>query len=363
MRALLVSGARPNFMKVAPLYRAMRSRSRWEPILVHTGQHYDPEMSGVFFDSLRLPSPDHHLGVGAASPLQQVVHILEKIEPLLRSIEPALTIVVGDVSSTLAAALASSFAGIPIAHVEAGLRSRDWSMPEERNRVLTDRLSRFLFTPSADADENLRSEGIEPNRIFLVGNIMIDSLDWIRAHPPENASAGSLPSLPARSYGLVTLHRPSNVDDPRCFARVAEALRRVSDSIPLVFPVHPRTRARMKEFGIELASERLHCLPPLPYFPFVRLLVDAALVLTDSGGIQEEALVLGVPCLTMRENTERPVTSAMGGNRIVGSDPDRIFAEASDLLAGGPFEPRRPPLWDGRTAERIVDVLENGTPG
>lgn len=359
MRPLLVVGARPNFMKAAPLYREMRRRGGFEPLLVHTGQHFDKEMSADFFEALELPTPDVHLGVGAGTRAWQVGEIMHRLEPVYAETRIDATVVVGDVSSTLAAALTSSTLGIPVAHVEAGLRSRNWEMPEEANRVLTDRLSRFLLTPSADADANLLAEGIEPERIFRVGNLMIDSLLWMAARV-EPATIGDRYGVEAARYGLVTLHRPSNVDDPVVFPRLLDALEAVAVDTPLLFPVHPRTAGRLRELGREVRGVRL--LPALAYADFVGLMANAALILTDSGGIQEEAIVLGTPCLTLREETERPVTLE-GGNEVVGTDPANIVEAARRRLGEGRGEAVTPPLWDGRAAERAVEVLAEATEG
>ena len=371
MRPLLVFGARPNFMKIAPLYRAMRSRPGWEPVLVHTGQHFDASMSGDFIRSLELPVPDVHLDVGPGSQAGQIAEIMKRLEPVILDRAPDVTVVVGDVSSTLAAALTAATLGVPVAHVEAGLRSRDWSMPEERNRVLVDRLSAYLFTPSPDADDNLAAEGIPAERVHNVGNVMIDSLDWVlpRMRPewvrrPFGVAAGG--------YGLVTLHRAGNVDEPLVLLRVMAALAEVAAELPLLFPVHPRTAARIAGLrgpnatdgmGVPEDGDAIRLLPPLSYTEFVALLAGAALVLTDSGGIQEEATVLGVPCLTLRENTERPITVEYGANELVGTDPRRIVAAATRRLSGRRPAARRPPGWDGRTAGRIVDVLETASRG
>jgi UDP-N-acetylglucosamine 2-epimerase (non-hydrolysing) len=347
-------------MKIAPVYRAMRRRSGIEAHLVHTGQHFDKEMSTDIIEALELPAPEFHLGISGGTQAFQIAEVLRKMEEVLAKTKPDVTVVVGDVNSTLGAALASSTLRIPVAHVEAGLRSRDWTMPEERNRVLTDRLSRFLFTPSPDGDENLRNEGIEDSKIFQVGNVMIDSLDWMLPRLPQGQARRF--GVEKGKFGVVTLHRPANVDDEATLKKILGALQRVAEGLPLLFPVHPRTRQRMKDFGLGLRKGQIQELPSLGYPEFVGLLVDAALVLTDSGGIQEEATVLGLPCVTLRENTERPITVQMGMNQIVGSDPEKILAAARAAIDRPRSKGMRPPLWDGKTAERIVDVLVEAEP-
>ena len=360
-KALLVYGARPNYMKIAPIYRAMQDSQTWSPVLLNTGQHFDKMMSDVFLQSLGLPEPDINLRIGPGSQAQQMARVIHEIEPVLKSVRPALTMVVGDVTSTLAAALASATVNVPIAHVEAGLRSRDWAMPEERNRVLTDRLSQYLLTPSPDADENLVAEGIEPARIFRVGNVMIDTLDWIRPHLPITDTRVKY-GVADDDFAIVTLHRPSNVDDPESLRKIVAGLCAVADRLPLLFPIHPRTRQRLDEFNLSPGSDRIHLLPPLGYAEFMALLSTCSLVITDSGGIQEEATVLGVRCLTLRENTERPITLQYGLNQLVKADPNAIVAAADDALKSGRTVSRRPPLWDGKAANRIVEALDGQYP-
>lgn len=353
-------GARPNFIKVAPIMEAMKRREReFAPLLVHTGQHYDADMSDAFFRDLDLPAPDIHLGVGSAPREAQLAAVEEGFEPIIRREKPDWVIVVGDVNSTLACARAAKKSGTKLAHVEAGLRSYDPSMPEEANRVETDQLSDLLFTPSADADDNLLAEGIAPERIRLVGNVMIDSL---RKHL-ERARRSQIKAnlgLTNKDYAVLTLHRPSSVDDPNAFNRILVALAEISRRQPIVFPVHPRTRKNIIEFDL---SERvndmsgLRLIEPLGYLDFLSLFSGARLVLTDSGGIQEETSVLGIPCLTLRENTERPVTISLGTNKIVGTDTETIVSEAFAALDAAPKPAVAIPLWDGHTAERIVSVL------
>lgn len=362
LKVINVVGARPNFMKVAPVVEAMERRgSEFAPLVVHTGQHYDALMSDAFFKDLGLPRPDVYLGVGSGSHAQQTAAVMQLFEPVVLEHKPDWVLVVGDVNSTLACALVCSKLGIRVAHVEAGLRSRDRSMPEEINRILTDQLADLLLTPSADADVNLLAEGIPAGRIRLVGNVMIDSLLKHLA-VAESSRVREEFGVEEREYAVVTLHRPSNVDDAETLRRILSALERVGERLPVIFPAHPRTQKNLSEFRLSEAlnaSGRVRVVEPLGYMDFLRLYSGARLVLTDSGGIQEETTALGIPCLTLRENTERPVTVELGTNRVVGTDDARIVAEAEAALerarTGEP--PRVPPLWDGRTAERILDAL------
>ncbi|HZI17565.1 MAG TPA: UDP-N-acetylglucosamine 2-epimerase (non-hydrolyzing) [Pyrinomonadaceae bacterium] len=361
LKVINIVGARPNFMKVAPVVAAMRRRpSEFAPLVVHTGQHYDERMSDAFFRDLNLPHPDVHLGVGSGSHARQTAAVMERFEPVLLEHRPDWVLVVGDVNSTLACALVCAKLLVPVAHVEAGLRSRDRSMPEEINRLLTDQLADLLLTPSADADDNLLREGIPPERIRLVGNVMIDSL-LAEARRAEGSPVREELGVAGADYAVVTLHRPSNVDDPVKLGGILRALARVGERLPIVFPAHPRTRRNMEEFGLGRPAEggRVRLVEPLGYHDFLRLYSGARLVLTDSGGLQEETTALGVPCLTLRENTERPVTVELGTNRLVGTDPERILRAAHEALdeAGRGGAPRVPPLWDGRAAERILDAL------
>jgi UDP-N-acetylglucosamine 2-epimerase (non-hydrolysing) len=359
LKIINVVGARPNFMKVAPIVEAMKRREReFTPLVVHTGQHYDAAMSDVFFGDLDLPQPDFYLGVGSASHAAQTASVMERFEPVVLEQKPDWVLVVGDVNSTLACALVCVKLGVKVAHVEAGLRSRDRTMPEEINRLLTDQIADLLFTPSADAYANLRAEGIPQERIRLVGNVMIDSL--IKHLPRAQESDAIMRDLQLNDYAVLTLHRPSNVDDPITLKRILGAIEEISKRIPVVFPVHPRTEERiLKLWSIDRLANAagLWCIPPLGYLDFLGLYSRARLVLTDSGGIQEETSVLGVPCLTLRENTERPITVTMGTNRIVGTDPVKIIAAAVEALNENTKKPATIPLWDGRTAERIVDAL------
>ncbi len=354
-RVLVVAGARPNFMKVAPLLRRMHARDDFDPILVHTGQHYDAAMSEGFFRDLGIPEPDVNLGVGSGSHAEQTGQVLIKIEQLIVEHRPDAVLVVGDVNSTLAATLAAVKLHVPVAHVEAGLRSGDREMPEEINRVMTDAVSTWLFVTEEAGQDNLLREGVAAERVHLVGNVMIDTL---LGHL-ERARALDTPErlgLEPGRFALLTLHRPSNVDDPAKLRGLFDALERIHSELPIVFPVHPRTRAAIEE-RLGGSAPALWLTEPLGYLDFLRLMADARLVLTDSGGIQEETTVLGVPCLTLRENTERPVTVSEGTNTIVGGDPEVIVAEARRVLESGGKKGRTPRLWDGQAAERILDVM------
>jgi UDP-N-acetylglucosamine 2-epimerase (non-hydrolysing) len=351
MRVLCVAGARPNFMKIKPVVAALEARGV-DLVLVHTGQHYDTAMSDTFFTELGLRAPDVHLEVGSGSHAEQTSRVMTAFEPVVADLAPDIVVVVGDVNSSMACAIVTAKAGPLVAHVEAGLRSRDWSMPEEVNRVVTDRVSDFLLAPSADAVENLQAEGYRPDQIELVGNVMIDTLLVNRDRAVARPTLDDLDLVP-QAYGLVTLHRPANVDDPAMLADLLGALGAVAADLPLVFPVHPRARP-----GVEAAivSDRIRLVDPLGYLDFLALQAGARLVLTDSGGVQEETTALGVPCLTLRDNTERPITVTEGTNILVGRDPARIVDTARRVITEG-ITPRCPALWDGRAAERIADVL------
>lgn len=363
MRVMVIAGARPNFMKVAPVLVALEKAGH-RAILVHTGQHYDARMSDAFFAELGLPEPDHHLGVGGGSHAAQTARVMESFEPVLASERPDWLVVVGDVNGTLACALVASklreALGCRIAHVEAGLRSHDWRMPEEVNRVLTDRLSDLLLTPSRDAHPNLLAEGIPAERAVFVGNVMIDTLVAQLAAARALDVPGRL-GLPRGGYALATLHRPSNVDDAATLGAVLDALRAVARELPVVLPLHPRTRGRVDAFGLAEKLDGLHVLEPAGYREMQSLTDGAAVVLTDSGGVQEETTYLGVPCVTLREQTERPVTLTEGTNRMAPwpLTPDGVFAAAREARAQGRREPgsRVPEGWDGRAAERIVAAL------
>jgi UDP-N-acetylglucosamine 2-epimerase (non-hydrolysing) len=356
IRVVVVAGARPNFMKIAPLVRELAARGRFDVCLVHTGQHYDPAMSDSFFRDLGIPEPDLNLGVGSGSHGAMTAQVLAEMEKVLEARRPDALVVVGDVNSTVAASLAASKLCIPVAHVEAGLRSFDRAMPEEINRLVTDVLSDWLFTTEPSGEENLRREGIPAEKIHFVGNVMIDTLQANLARAKELDTLARL-ELEPRGYAALTLHRPSNVDERDKLVALFEVLEEIHREIPVVFPVHPRTRAAIERL-LGGRGPELRTLEPLGYLEFLRLMSEARFVLTDSGGIQEETTVLGVPCLTLRENTERPVTIHEGTNTLVGSDPATIRAEVRKILDGEAPSGRVPEGWDGRAAARIVDVLE-----
>jgi len=352
---LCVVGARPNFMKMAPILDALRAYPKLHPFLVHTGQHYDEDMSRIFFTELGLPAPDRDLEVGSDTHARQTARIMMAFEPLVQERAPKMVVVVGDVNSTLACRLVAAKLLVPVAHVEAGLRSRDRTMPEEINRLLTDQVSDLLFATSADAVENLLAEGVAKENIHLVGNPMIDTL---KRHLPAARARGTVErfGLTTRSYALVTLHRPSNVDRVDSLRRIFDALRALSELLPVVFPVHPRTRERMDRAGIRVPPG-IHLMDPLGYLDFLGLMDRARFVVTDSGGIQEETTALGIPCLTLRPNTERPVTITEGTNRLLGEDPSAILSAAKPLIEGKFPEPRSPKLWDGNAGTRIAEAL------
>ncbi|MGH9494568.1 MAG: non-hydrolyzing UDP-N-acetylglucosamine 2-epimerase [Candidatus Sulfotelmatobacter sp.] len=361
MHILHVVGARPNFMKAAPVLRALGAypearQAKMRQTLVHTGQHYDTAMSDVFFEELEMPAPDFNLGVGSGSQAQQTAAVMSAIEPVLLRQKPDLVLVYGDVNSTIAAALVCSKLGIRIGHVEAGLRSGDRTMPEEINRLVTDQLSDLLFTPSIDGDENLLREGISPARIHRIGNVMIDTLVRLLPRAEEEFPAGI-----AQPYALVTLHRPSNVDDLPWLQEMLAALAGLSAHLTVVFPVHPRTRERLNGLSSPVVNnERFRLTEPLPYLQFLSLQQRATMVITDSGGIQEETTFLGVPCLTVRENTERPITIKQGTNQLVGRNLKKLRSAAEEILRGSHQQGQKRtsvPLWDGRAAERIAQII------
>jgi UDP-N-acetylglucosamine 2-epimerase (non-hydrolysing) len=351
-----VVGARPNFMKIAPIAHRLALVPGVRHVLVHTGQHYDANMSKVFFQDLGIPEPDIHLGVGSGSHAQQTARVMMQFEEVVLREQPDLVIVVGDVNSTMAATLVAAKLGVPVAHVEAGLRSFDRTMPEEINRIVTDSIADLLLTPSRDGDENLRREGVAPERICFVGNVMIDSL--LASLPKARATrAFERYGLRHGNYCLVTLHRPSNVDDRATLEGLLHLLGRIAARLPVLFPIHPRTRKMIEEFAIEHRGPGLQLAEPIGYLEFLALEDGARLVLTDSGGIQEETTVLGVPCLTLRNNTERPVTVSDGTNRIVGQDPETIWTAVQEVLDADRGPGRVPEYWDGRAAERVVAAV------
>jgi UDP-N-acetylglucosamine 2-epimerase (non-hydrolysing) len=355
----LVAAARPNFMKVAPLYKALRAEGeRFAARLIHTGQHYDDNMSGAFFRDLQLPQPDAHLCVGSGSHAEQTGNVMIAYEKHCRSARPDWVVVVGDVNSTLACTLAAVKLGIPVIHLEAGLRSGDRGMPEEINRLATDAIADVLWTPSSDADANLLREGVAPERISRVGNIMIDALELCRARIEACRFAMQLGMQKGR-YGVVTLHRPSNVDDRDQLALLVELLVAAATDLPLVFPVHPRTRARLAEFGLLdalTASGAVRCIEPVGYIEFMSLVFGSVVAVTDSGGVQEETTYLGIPCLTLRDTTERPITVSEGTNRLI--KPRGLPGAIEQILRGAWPKGRRPELWDGATATRAVQDLK-----
>jgi UDP-N-acetylglucosamine 2-epimerase (non-hydrolysing) len=355
-RVHLIAAARPYFMKVAPLWHALKGSKDFEPVLVHTGQHYDANMSGDFLVELGLPEPDVSLGIGSGSHAEQTGGVMIAYERLAMKDSPDWVVVVGDVNSTVACAMVATKLGIRCAHLEAGLRSRDRTMPEELNRLATDVLCDVLWTPSSDADENLWAEGIPADRITRVGNIMLDSFELVR-RSIESANTPASLGHPGKRYGVVTLHRPSNVDNADELTRIVAALIEVQRRLPLAFPLHPRTKARLESSGLihELAESGAILLEPQPYIGFMSLVLHSAAVITDSGGIQEETTYLGIPCLTLRRNTERPITISEGTNRLV--EPESLVLELEHALAAPPSSRKRPDLWDGRTAQRCVDDL------
>ncbi|MGA2694876.1 MAG: UDP-N-acetylglucosamine 2-epimerase (non-hydrolyzing) [Terriglobales bacterium] len=350
MHILHVVGARPNFMKLAPVLRALSTRNNVRQTIVHTGQHYDANMSDVFFQQLGVPAPDVNLAVGSGSHAQQTAGIMTRFEAAVLDRKPGMVLVYGDVNSAVAAALVCAKLQIKVGHVEAGLRSFDRTMPEEINRLVTDQLADVLFTPSEDGDLNLAREGIAKEKIHLVGNVMIDSLVRLLPEALKHGRNGF-----PESYALVTLHRPSNVDDGGTLSEILQSLLEVSKNLAVLFPAHPRTRQRLEAFGMD--ARQLRVLDPVPYVEFINLQRNATVVITDSGGIQEETTYLGVPCLTLRDNTERPVTVSQGTNILVGKDPEKLRIELESILQGNAKRGTIPPLWDGYAAERIARVL------
>ncbi len=364
LKILNVVGARPNLPKIAPLIREMQRHREVEPILVHTGQHYDANLSDIFFRQMGIPEPQVNLEVGSGSHAAQTGEILKRIEPVLLRFKPDLALVVGDVNSTIAVGLAAVKLGIPLAHVEAGLRSFDRSMPEEINRILTDAIADYLFVTEEDAIGHLLKEGRPREAIHFVGNVMIDSLRHflpIAQQSAIGAELGLVSNGAWRRFAVLTLHRPSNVDSVEKLAELLGAINAIAEEVPVIFPVHPRTQQRLSEAGIQ-HHHQLHVTAPVGYLDFLCLLSKATLVLTDSGGIQEETTALGVPCLTLRENTERPVTISQGTNLLVGTEAAKIIAAAREILGGHSKAGRVPPLWDGHAAERIVEILLRAVP-
>lgn len=361
MKIVHIVGARPNFIKTAPVITALCEYDSISQILVHTGQHYDDNMSEVFFHQLGLPEPDINLEVGSGSHAVQTGQVMIRLEQVFQASKPDLVLVYGDVNSTMAAALVCAKACIPVAHVEAGLRSFDRSMPEEINRIVTDSLADLLFTPSTDGNDNLAREGIPPKKIHFVGNVMIDTLIRLLPFAQDTwEKVGSRLDLPdGEAYGVVTLHRPSNVDDPLKLAGIVDALNEVSRNIRILFPVHPRTLRCIHSINPEFDPSRLRLLEPLGYLEFLALQCHATFVVTDSGGIQEETTYLGKPCITLRENTERPVTIGLGTNVLVGNDMDRLRDQVSLVLLGIVKSGQVPPLWDGKAGQRIAEIIRN----
>ncbi len=360
MKIINVVGARPNMMKIAPIVAAMQKRDGVEQLLLHTGQHYDQKMSQIFFDELGIPKPDIYLGIGSGSHAEQTARVMLAFEKVLLEHQPDAVVVVGDVNSTMACAITATKMHIPVAHVEAGLRSFDHDMPEEINRLITDAIADMLLTTSRNANKNLQNKGVPAEKIFFVGNVMIDTLTQHRDKAKKLKTADKH-NLKAGNYALLTLHRPSNVDNPDVFGGILDALTTIQQDIPILFPAHPRTRKQMEEFGFAerlAAAPNLHIIEPLGYLAFLDLMMHARMMLTDSGGIQEETTILGVPCLTLRANTERPITITEGTNILVGSDPEKIIAAATAVLTGNSKSGNIPELWDGRSADRIVTALQ-----
>ena len=359
MKIINVVGARPNFMKIAPIMKACEASGAIDTILVHTGQHYDKKMSDLFFRQLGIPEPDINLEIGSASHAVQTAEIMKTFEPVVLKHKPDAVLVVGDVNSTIACGLVAVKLGVKLIHVEAGLRSFDRSMPEEINRILTDSISDILFCTEQSGVDNLINEGISKQKAFLVGNVMIDTL-LKNKNKAEESNILNQFNLNGNGFATLTLHRPANVDDPIVFSRILDALEVIQNDMPIIFPVHPRTRQNLASLGLDQRMKdmpNLQLVDPLGYLDFLKLMASARLVLTDSGGIQEETTILKVPCLTLRENTERPITTEIGSNQIVGTNPDVIIKAYRQATGSNWREPKIPPLWDGHAAERIVSIL------
>ena len=359
MKILNIVGARPNFMKIAPIQREMEKHPELEPLIIHTGQHYDEKMSKLFFDDLELPRPARYLHVGSATHAQQTAKVMVEFEKVVEEEKPDLVLVVGDVNSTAACSLVSAKMGVKIAHVEAGLRSYDRGMPEEINRMVTDTLSDYLFVTEQSGIDNLRREGIPDEKVFFTGNVMIDSLVYFLEKARTSDILHRL-GVNGDVYALVTLHRPSNVDVKENFEKLLNAFSQIEKDLKIVFPIHPRSRKMLSNFGLDnriAEMKNLVLLDPIGYLDFMKLMQDAKLVLTDSGGIQEETTYLGIPCITLRENTERPVTIDVGTNILVGSNTELVVKEAKKVISGQAKQGRIPDLWDGHAAERIVEII------
>lgn len=359
MKIIAIAGARPNFMKIAPIMSAFKAEPRIEAMLVHTGQHYDEKMSDLFFRQLEIPKPDINLGCGGGSHAQQTAAIMTSFEPVILEHKPDVVLVVGDVNSTIACGMVAVKLGVKLVHVEAGLRSNDRTMPEEINRILTDSISDLLFCTEKSGIENLRREGVAEEKIQLVGNVMIDTLLKNRKKAEASTILDDM-GLRSREFAVVTLHRPANVDDPDALAGLVDVLDTVQSDMPVIFPIHPRTRTHLSSHGMKArvdSMQNLRLVEPLGYLEFLKLLDHARIVLTDSGGIQEETTILKVPCLTLRENTERPITCEIGSNHLVGTKPGNIISSYRKVMNDGHRESQIPPLWDGHAAERITKII------
>jgi len=356
MRIILIAGARPNFMKIAPLIQEIKKHSNIKYKLIHTGQHYDKNMSKLFFNELDIPKPDINLGVGSKTHAKQTAQIMEKLEDIFLDKNPDIVIVVGDVNSTLAATLTASKLGIKIAHVEAGLRSYNWKMPEEINRIITDRISTYLFTTSKNAAKNLEKEGIPKEKIFFVGDVMIDTLLKNKQKAQKSDILKKL-NLKKKEYAVLTMHRPENVDDKKILKEILDALNEIAKKIKIVYPIHPRTKKMIEKFGFQNLLKNILVIDPLGYLEFLKLISDSEFVLTDSGGIQEETTILGIPCLTVRTETERPITVEQGTNIVTGIKKQNIIKEANKILKSQIKKGKIPELWDGKASERIINIL------